>query len=436
MISHFNSTWIVGGLSPIRKEFIIRTSGSSVKATSREVILINTLREFWKNRGGAAASRGLAPQALPKVEAVKSHKRKFAHIKDMQYDHFYDLMGEVVKTFPGAGNFTVYLTDYTRNPNLHCYDWPNTGEHSKGTVDDDEQFYTGRSGISNSKWTGPYGQYTLQITLWDVHADAARKIVKDGCLLQLNNVRAKRNGDGKMEGSLHGDRKYPERVDIAVVKDLKDPLVALLSRRKIEHRRRSETERTDYEKKYKKDDDERTKREQAEVKEAVELNQYSRSCTSHCTLLDAYPELVITLKADGIPTILVGDILQPVDIDLNQTPYSNRKYKTVCRVVDFLPNKLEQFCRRVEPQQKKTHVVVRENGKIYNVYEDGSERPAPEGDDEEEEDDDDDDEVPESQRNQWEFRFALLVEGKDGATMRLMVDDKAAQFLLKMDPTE
>ena len=278
-ISHYTSSWIVGYQSSIRKEFIIKSSGSKVKATSSEMVTINTLREFWKSRGGAASSRGVNPVALSKMQEQNSHKRKFAHIKDLQYDHFYDLMGEVVKTFPGNGSFTVYLTDYTRNPNLHCYEWPNLGERRKGSSEDDRHFYTGRKGNGSSKWSGPFGQYTLQITLWEGHADAARKIVRDGCLLNLKNVRAKRNADGKMEGALHGDRKFPERVDISVVKDLKDPLVALLSRRKVEYQRRSESERLEYEEAVRKEVEETEEREQEEKKEAEKLNENSMYTT-------------------------------------------------------------------------------------------------------------------------------------------------------------
>ncbi|KAF8445267.1 hypothetical protein BGX38DRAFT_1195881 [Terfezia claveryi] len=415
-ISHFTSSWIVGYQSPIRKEFTIKSSGFKVKATSSEMVTINTLREFWKSRGGAASSRGVNPMALPKMEAQNGYKRKFAHIKDLQYDHFYDLMGEVVKTFPGNGSFTIYLTDYTRNLNLHCYEWPNLSEHRKGSSKDDRHFYTGSKGDCSSKWPGPFGQYTLQITLWEVHADAARKIVRDGCLLNLKNVRAKRNADGKMEGALHGDRKFPDRVDISVVKDLKDPLVALLSRRKVEYKRRSESERLEYEEALRKQVEDIEEREQEEKKEAEKLN-----------------ENIITRKANGVPSILVGDILNPVDINLKETPYVNRNYRTICRVVDFLPHKLEQFCVRKEVKPKATHSKLDNKGQVMNVYSDGSEKPAF-GEEHDHEGDDDD--VPESQRKEWEFKFALLVEGEDGATMRLMVDDKSAQFLLKMDATD
>ncbi|KAF8421034.1 hypothetical protein EV426DRAFT_225812 [Tirmania nivea] len=415
-ISHFTSSWIVGYQSPIRKEFIIKSSGSKVKATSSEMVTINILREFWKSRGGAASSRGVNPVALPKMEEQNSHKRKFAHIKDLQFDHFYDLMGEVVKTFPGNGSFTIYLTDYTRSPNLHCYEWPNLGERRKDSSEDDRHFYTGRKGNSSSKWSGPFGQYTLQITLWDVHADAARKIVRDGCLLNLKNVRAKRNADGKMEGALHGDRKFPDRVDISVVKDLKDPLVALLSRRKVEYQRRSESERLEYEETLRKESEQIEEREQEEKKEAERLNEY-----------------IITRKANGVPSILVGDILNPADINLKETPYINRNYRTICRVVDFLPHKLEQFCVPKEVKPKATHSTVNDYGQIMNVYSDGTRKPAF-GDEDDHEGDDDD--VPASQRKEWEFKFALLVEGEDGATMRLMVDDKSAQFLLNMDATD
>lgn len=263
-ISGFTTAWIVGSLSPIRKKLTIVTSASSVKPTNSEINEIKVLRTFWKNRGGAASSRGVAPQELTKIEAAHSQTRKFAHVKDMQYDHFYDLMGEVVKTFPGRDCFTVYLTDYTKNPQLHCYEWPNL---------------YGNRRDSSSQWAGPFGQYTLQITLWDVHADTAHNIVKVGRLLHLNNVRAKRNGDGKLEGVLHGDRRYPNRVDISLVKDMEGQLVNLLNRRKIEYQRRSVTEKTQYEQDMKEREEKRGKRERLERKEAEDLNKHSMYST-------------------------------------------------------------------------------------------------------------------------------------------------------------
>ena len=123
--------------------------------------------------------------------------------------------------------------------------------------------------------------------------------------------------------------------------------------------------------------------------------------------------------------------MKPADVNLKKTPYVNRNYKIVCRVVDFLPQKLEQFCVRKIRQPKRTHSILGSNGQTMHFYSDGSSKPAFGGGEDEDQGDDDDDD-----NQEWEFKFALLVEGKDGAVIRLMVNDKSAQFLLKMDATE
>lgn len=151
-------------------------------------------------------------------------------IKDMDFDCFYDIVGLVVKTFPGVGNYTVYITDFTMNPKLYAYEW------NKGGGD-----YDYRGG---RKWPGPWGQYTLQITLWDIHAVAAKQSVFDGAYLKLHNVRAKRNGDGRLEGALHGDRRFTDRVDLQVLKNMDDPRIQELLRRNKEYTRRFESDKT------------------------------------------------------------------------------------------------------------------------------------------------------------------------------------------------
>lgn len=73
------------------------------------------------------------------------------------------------------------------------------------------------------------------------------------------------------------------------------------------------------------------------------------------------------------------------------------------------------------------------SGQLVRACADGPREPVSE---EGNQDSDSNDEVSGSQPQEWEFKFALLVQGKDDATMRLMVDDKSAQFLLNMDATE
>lgn len=176
--------------------------------------------------------------------AVHERKRKFSLIRDMQFNCFYDIVGYVVKTFPGMGNFTIYITDYTKNPMLHAHEW---GRPGAGGEDDDYD-YTGRGRTGgNHKWPGPWGQYTLQVTLWDEHAAAARRTVYEGIYLRLQNVRAKRNGDGKLEGALHGDKKFPDRVHLQVIKDMSDQRVREVIQRSKEYTRRFESDKSRYE---------------------------------------------------------------------------------------------------------------------------------------------------------------------------------------------
>lgn len=124
--------------------------------------------------------------------------------------------------------------------------------------------------------------------------------------------------------------------------------------------------------------------------------------------------------------------MSPVDFDPIATTFINRKYRTICRVVDFLPHQLEEFCVRKEVKPKLICSVT-ESGRLVRAYDGVGEPIFEEGS---QDGDSDHSEVGESQCREWEFRFALLVEGKDGATMKLMVDDKSAQFLLNMDATE
>ncbi|KAF8474005.1 hypothetical protein BDZ91DRAFT_712949 [Kalaharituber pfeilii] len=388
-LSTHTTSWIVGGLTPVKKQLQIKTSSSTLKPTQ-------------------------TPQAFQKVQAANGRKRKFAHIKDMQYDSFYDLMGEVVKTFPSRDCFTIYMTDYTKNPNLYCYELNSANRRINKSGSGYGDFdYNGAGGGTSSKWNGPFGQYTLQVTLWDVHGEAARKFVKEGIIVRLSNVRAKRNGDGHLEGTLSGDRMYPDRVDVKKVEDRKDPLVQLLYQRQREYIKRIEAELVEYEGKKREEERQREIEAEEEKKQANELNPN-----------------IVTRGSRGTPIMLVGDILKASD-DSGE-PYINRNYRTICRVIDYLPNHLEQFCCRKKQKPKPLRTIVQDN-QMIEEFADGSTKIVEYG---EEVDDDDDADRPESQRHDWEFRFALLVEGTDGATMRLMVDNHSAQHLLNMDATD
>lgn len=234
-MSSFNTSWTISYV-PAKPSAPPMTSSQpkTTKPKPLELEHIKYLHSWWSSQKAAVVRNG--PASSYQSVSGSSHKRKFSLIRDLQFDRFYDIVGLVVKTFPGVENYTVYITDFSKNPMLYAYEWHKTGG--------DNYDYTGRGG---REWPGPWGQYTLQITLWDAHAVAARQILSEGVYLKLLNVRAKRNGDGRLEGALHGDRRFTERVDLQIIKNMDDPRIRELLQRNKEYTRRFEGDMLRYE---------------------------------------------------------------------------------------------------------------------------------------------------------------------------------------------
>lgn len=145
---------------------------------------------------------------------------KFALIKDVQVEKYYDLVVQVVKIYPSNGVVELYVTDYTTNHSLFNYAWGH---------DDDEY-------SEKPKWRGPLGKQTLTVSLFPPHSYHAQNSVGEDDYVFLRNTRIKTSKDGgKMEGSLHTDKYYPDRVDITVLKDHTDDRMKDLLRRKREY---------------------------------------------------------------------------------------------------------------------------------------------------------------------------------------------------------
>lgn len=141
---------------------------------------------------------------------------KFGLIKDLQIDTFYDLVGQVVKVYPSNGRLEMYITDYTSNNMLYLYEWDKPQKQS-GQYGDEYGYLP--KGDKSQKWTGPFGQMTIMVTLWPPHSHFAQSNVKEGDYVVLQNVRAKLDRDSKMEGAMNGDRWYPSKINVRVVRD-------------------------------------------------------------------------------------------------------------------------------------------------------------------------------------------------------------------------
>lgn len=166
---------------------------------------------------------------------------KFSLIKDLSCGIFVDLVTQVVKTFPeDYQRFLLYVTDYTQNKQLFNYTSKEGGPH-----DGDEYGYTSRS---NRDWPGPYGQMTLQVTLWEPHSQYARQNIKENDFVLLQNVNIKMGRmSGVMEGSLHTDRRYPEKIQVIPMNDNdSDEDIKKLVKRKLEYWKRIRAENTGF----------------------------------------------------------------------------------------------------------------------------------------------------------------------------------------------
>ena len=170
-------------------------------------------------------------------------RQKFSLIENVEIDRFYDLVGQVVKLYPNNGRTELYITDYTSNNLLYAYEWGRDGEGSGR--DGDPYGYTPRA---SKKWRGPYGKLTLIVTLWPPHSHFAHTNVMEDDFVFLRNVHIKYSKDSKVEGSLHNDKRYPDRIDITVLKDHQDDRVKDVLRRKREYGKRFEVQRQAFEK--------------------------------------------------------------------------------------------------------------------------------------------------------------------------------------------
>jgi hypothetical protein len=281
---------------------------------------------------------------------AKPSGRSFALVKDMEFDRFYDMAGRILNLFDAGHCFTIYVTDYTSNDKLFKYD-PEELE----TID---------------KWQA--GQRTLQVSLWDINAHIARKKLQEGQYVYLQNMRFKRNRDGNGEGSLNGDRQYPDKCNFNVIGEgEKDPRVRAILRREREMEMKNGPKKKAAEP------------EVDEWEEGLEEPGEGGNPRVRCARMQ-------------MPICSLGFIKQGKH--LKGEPYTNRRYHVFCKVVNFRPQ-VEDF-----------------TGLFEEIREDG--------------------EVSVKPKQEWQWNFALLVVGRDGKQLTVRVDNKGGQCLFQEDACE
>jgi protection-of-telomeres protein 1 len=361
--------WLLLRRPNTHPQIVCRPAVFGQHLTREEHVVIEKLRVWYAETCGNAVGFSSTPQPAQSVTAAaavpgRTEGRRFALVREMKVGCFYDMVGKVVKTFNNSMCVTVYVTDYTENKELYKYD--------PHTIDS----------ISESGWKGPWGRYTLQVTLWDAHAEAARDSVVEGQYLFLRNLRIRRNKDGLSEGALNGDRKFPDKVNVIIIDDMEDSQVRAIEQREREYNRRVANEEE--------------KREIDEEGETEGADDAAPDSEIQHILGDEND--MVKCERPSMPCTSIREILTR-RLPKGQT-YDNRKYHIVGKVIDFLPKNMEAFARPV---------LV---------------------------DDSDDENDGNPKTEEWEWRFALLVEGRDGAKIQVIVTGREAECLLGLDAGE
>lgn len=164
-------------------------------------------------------------------QSIAKPNDRFSLIKDLSAHTFADLAVHVVKSYYQDDRVHLHVTDYTVNRSLFDHGDKSDEEKEGGA------FLT-RPTREKRAWQGPRGRMTLEVTLWEPHSFYARENVTEDAYILLRNVHVKANKmNGLLEGVMHTDKRYPEKVDIRVIEEDRqnDPRVVELMTRKREY---------------------------------------------------------------------------------------------------------------------------------------------------------------------------------------------------------
>ncbi|MCJ1396848.1 hypothetical protein MMC11_000038 [Xylographa trunciseda] len=388
------------------------------------------------------------------TSAVSGPKLKFSLIKDVVVSTYYDIVGQVVKLYPDDIKTELYITDYTSNGLLYNYEWGRDTDNNIAR-DGDDYCYAPRAGKKN--WHGPFGKLTLSVTLWNPHSHWAQANVKEGDFVFLRNVHIKWSKDSKIEGVLHSDRKWPEKVDISVLdgKESADDRVKDVLRRKRDYIKKFEHQSKEFVDEIRgqkrKDGDSAKPLSSAQLKKRRRQERKEAEQEKKKTVKGAESETCSTIKIksselnknvacthDSIPPRSLSSILSlektHAHITPNGTPcilpFQNICSRATVRVVDFFPPDLADF-------------AVRHKTSEFDNLSDDNDNEAEDGDGFESSSASSFSSLdPDSSRKaevKWEWRFCLLLEDANATMektkdrMKVFVADDDAVFLLKMD---
>ena len=383
-------------------------------------------------------------------QPVASYDR-FSLVKNLRLSErnylFADLLAEIRRFYVTDNRVELSVTDYSGHPNLFNYVF---GCDEDGVEGDRFSYMKEKY----ETWPGPWGQMTILVTLWDVHATYARENLKNGNFVFLRNVQISMGRDGnKMEGNVRGDRQYPDRVNVVkklprdAAADVDDP-EKIVDASKVRMRSLLKRKR-DYEKKAE-EENKRFIKDASELKRKAEVDVADKSSNQNtkkkskrqrgkagkhaneskaATTLDVQkPEANAHVRCEKfeVPLKTVEEILDRDTLSRTSPkrndfhlPFQNCCYHSKIRVVDFFPDNIADFAVPHRPSD-------------YEGLSDYEDNEASDFD------------MTEATDVQWEWRFCLLVEdartmvvkGKPRAQMQLLVAEGDGDYLLDMDASD
>ncbi|KAE9373779.1 hypothetical protein N431DRAFT_374413 [Stipitochalara longipes BDJ] len=383
------------------------------------------------------------------IQAMKT-KDKFSCLKDVKPENFYDILGQVIKLHDehGFGHLTMYLSDYTYNTNFHNYVW-GSGVSDKEGRDGDKFDYISPPKVMKD-WPGPFGRMTIQLTLFDEHAQFVRECMKLNTWVLLKNVHIRYGKTGGvLEGYMRGDAG---KMNVSIVKlaeaareeladeESRDPRCKEIE---DEHFKDAVQRKADYMKKFEcqkailAENPGVNKRKHDGAGSAKSNSKKRRDEKRAAAFKNAAAVEAKMMKRLGLnenircnnpdePIVSFSEILKPRILVKNEdgqqipSPFTCVKYRANIRIVDFFPHKIQDFAIGRRPSE-------------YDILSDYS---GGEDTDREE-----DMRIFKSgngfAKHIWEWRFALQVEdasSKDSnERLWLIVDNHAAQGLLNLN---
>lgn len=375
---------------------------------------------------------------------------KFRELKDVEARTFADLIVEVVKqpfnqAFDQGDTVTLWVSDYTQNSAF--YDKAADGLEGSGR-DGDPYGYT--NGFNNGnpshyddrQWAGPSGKRSLQVICWEPHAQDIRRSVRAGDWVRLRNVHIKwdRNRTN-IEGVLHQDKDYPNRVYVEVLNpkangETIDPRLKNAIRRKRDYNREHKQKGKGQGKRSAPDGNTKTRRKRSRTEKQKEQQEKEAKAEEQLGLNEH-----IACENNEQSILRLSDVLRPVPYQTTidnepvtlDLPFTNVKFRIQARVVDFQPPNLQDFAIREKrgkhPEQKEYFGEGDESDK------DGASSSS-------------DSRIDSEQVDRvgyvWKWQFALKLEEvspstssktkkKPAASIWVVVDNQDAQLLTNLD---